>query len=126
MNIFLFFSHKACKNIYHRFLFLSVVYNWDKDFAIKQIKEVTEGLLKADGFRKVNPCDLTSEQMKDLGFRLWDEDNPIRLIPLWLFPFLVDEFECGSINDDEVRLTKLSEIDNDHRFGCLAHGVIPA
>jgi hypothetical protein len=58
-----------------------------------------------------------------LDFGKWNEDNPIRLIPLWLLPFLASEFDCQDIIGKKH--SKLPEIDNDHRFGYLAYGVIP-
>lgn len=99
--------------------------NWSDGFAVQQIREIPEKVLSTDGFEKINPLDLSADQMDDLGFGFWGEENPIRLIPLWILPFLVDEFEAGSIADDSVKLIKRDNIDNDHRFGCTAYGVIP-
>lgn len=99
--------------------------SWDFEFCTKQIREIPEFLKEKEGFALIDPNDLTEDQMKDLGFGLWSEENPIRLIPLWLFPFLKDEFSAGSIGDEPATMIKKSEMDNDHRFGCLAYGVIP-
>ena len=99
--------------------------NWDDIFAAEQIRGIPERLRKAEGFTPVNPCDLTEPEMDELGFGRWTEESPLRLIPLWLLPFLANEFPCGNINCGEVRVTKLEKLNNDHRFGCLAYGVIP-
>jgi hypothetical protein len=75
------------------------------------------------GSFKIDPTDLSFEEMIELGFGSWSEESPMRLIPIWLFPFLADEFKSESISGSKH--SKLSEIDNDHRFGCLAYGVVP-
>lgn len=98
--------------------------NWDADFVASQLREIPERIKKADWFIPVNPSDLTEKEMRELGFRKWSEDDPMFLIPLWIFPFLPDEVDCGCI-DGEKRIQKKSEMDNDHRFGCLAYGVMP-
>ena len=61
--------------------------------------------------------------MDDLGFGRWSEDNPMRLIPLWLYKFLPDEIESESISGKSVR--KTADMDNDSRYGCLAYGICP-
>jgi hypothetical protein len=102
--------------------------SWDNDFAAKQIKEIPSRLSeneRAEDFFGINPSDMTGQEMADLGFGLWSEDNPMRLIPLWLFPFLADEFESECI-DGEKQVMRKADMDNDNRFGCLAYGVIPA
>jgi hypothetical protein len=98
--------------------------NWSDGFATRQIREIPDVVRRMDGFVPVLPHELTSEQMDDLGFGLWSKENPIRLIPLWLLPFLADEFPAGSIDGDSGVMRR-DELDNDHRFGCLAYGVTP-
>lgn len=95
---------------------------WDDKFAANQIRETPERLIKEIG--KINIAELTASEMQDLGFGVWSDDTPMRLIPLWLFPFLPDEIECESISGTKTVL-KTSEMDNDHRFGCLAYGIVP-
>ena len=96
--------------------------NWDDKFASKQIREIPEVLAKKYG--NINIAELTKAQMHDLGFGRWSEESPIMLIPLWLYKFLPDEFECECI-DGTKKVMKTAEMDNDHRFGCLAYGIIP-
>jgi hypothetical protein len=96
---------------------------WNDEFCAKQIREIPE--LFADKLQGLNISKLTEEEMKDLGFGVWDEDNPMRLIPLWLLKFLPDQIETESIGGEKKILEK-STMDNDHRFGCLAYGIIPA
>jgi hypothetical protein len=100
--------------------------SWSNDFRLTNIQDIHETLKKWEeeyGSFKIDPTDLTFEQMIELGFSSWSEENPMRLIPIWLFPFLTEEFESESISGSKHY--KLSEIDNVHRFGCLAYGVVP-
>jgi len=98
--------------------------NWGADFVASQIREIPEMIKKTNWFVPINPADLTEAEMRELGFGKWSKEDPMFLIPLWLFPFLPDEVDCGSISG-EKRILKKSEMDNDHRFGCLAYGVVP-
>ena len=98
-------------------------YGWSDDLSSERIKEIPDVFYKSKCFRKVDPNEMTKEQLLDLGFQKWDEDSGLMLIPLYIYPFLKDEIMCGSISDICSRLIKTSEIDLDHRFGCLAYGV---
>lgn len=99
--------------------------NWDGEFALKQIRDIPREVLEEHNFGMVNIAELTAEQMDNLDFGRWSEDNPMRLIPLWLLPFLPDEIEADCI--DGVRTVyKRSEMNNDNRGGYLAYGIRPA
>ena len=97
-------------------------YNWSDDFSSERIKEIPGVFSKSKYFRKVDPNEMTKDQLFKLGFQ-WDDESGLMLIPLYVYPFLKDEIICGSISDICARLIKVSEIDTDHRFGCLAYGV---
>lgn len=100
--------------------------NWHDEFKLKNIVNIYDSINSWEescGSFEINPTELSVEEMKDLGFCSWSKDNPILLIPLWIYPFLASEFECESISGSKH--FKLSELDNDHRFGCLAYGVVP-
>lgn len=88
----------------------------------EKIREIPTALLEKIG--KVNIAELTAEQMDDLGFIRWSEENPMRLIPLWLYQFLPDEIETECI-DGEKFVLKRADMDNDHRLGWLAYGIWP-
>jgi hypothetical protein len=122
-------TYKLCKAIRRRIVNRAAeVMNytsWSDDFAAKKIRSIPTAILSDENFQPIRVEELTAEQMDDLGFGSWSEENPIRLIPLWLFPFLPEEINCGCI-DGESGTLKKSEMDNDHRFGCLAYGVMPA
>jgi hypothetical protein len=109
--------------------------SWSDEFATQEIRDFpknvrdneTDKLGEGEVFQSafgIQPSDLTDDEMLELGFGKWEEGNPIRLIPLYLFPFLADEMEIEDING-EKSIMKKSDMDNDQRFGCLAYGVIP-
>lgn len=122
-------TYELCKAIRHRILTRAAeVMNytsWDHEFATNEIRTIPAKILNDEAFEPIHLEELTAEQMDDLGFGVWSEENPMRLIPLWLLPFLPEEVNCGCI-DGEIGKLKKSEMDNDHRFGCLAYGVMPA
>lgn len=61
--------------------------------------------------------------MKELGFGRWSEEDTMRLIPLWLFPFLADEVETESLFGGTCY--NKSDIDPDTtRFGIMSYGVV--
>lgn len=69
--------------------------------------------------------ELNGEQLKALGFQLWDEERNrdgrrLWCIPLWLVPFL----KCGQPVTSILGVDKLTgpDLDNDHRGGCVAYG----
>lgn len=74
---------------------------------------------------KLNPSLCTEDQLIQLDFGQW-ADN-LFLIPVWLVPHISDTFIGRSINDTkgDVRLLVTSDIDKDHRFGCITFGVEP-
>lgn len=119
-------AYKVAKKIRNHVMTMSAeVMNyksWSDDFAVQRIREIPE---KTASIGTVNVAELTEDQMNDLGFGRWSEDSPMRLIPLWLYPWLPDEIELGCINGKKETLKK-SEMDTDNRFGYLAYGVRPA
>lgn len=101
-------------------------YEWDSEFSLKQIKNIPDRLSDNASdidFLNINPSDLTKDEMIDLGFKRWSEDTELMLIPLWLFKFLSSNINAECI--DGTKITNKSEMDNDHRLGCLAYGVVP-
>jgi len=100
--------------------------SWDDEFRLKNIREVPEIVSKWEekhGSFKIDPNEMTEEDLIKLDFGQWSEESNIRLIPIWLYPYLSDEIETISISGSKH--TTKAEIDTDHRFGCLAFGVIP-
>jgi hypothetical protein len=98
--------------------------NWEDDFAVRRIREIPADLLKqSPELGGIQPSELTDAECDNLGFSRWSEENPIRLIPLWLLPFLADEIKTTSISGNDV--FRKADMDDDNRFGCLAYGVLP-
>jgi hypothetical protein len=92
--------------------------SWGKDFVFKQITELPAAYRSFT----FDPNDLSLENMIQLGFRKWDESG-LQLIPLWLFPYIKAGSCVRSISGEELKFS--ANLDNDHRFGMLAFGVIP-
>jgi hypothetical protein len=98
--------------------------NWEAAFAVQQIRDIPADLLSQNPeLGDIQPSELTDAECESLGFCRWSKENPMRLIPLWLFPFLAGDVKTATI-DGEVVMCK-ADMDNDHRFGCLAYGVVP-
>lgn len=117
-----------CKSIQKRFLTISAsvaIYGWEDEFCASQLREMPSKTKETDGYSDVNPNNLTADEMDQLGFGLWDEESKFRLIPVWLYPFLCGKWVGGSVSSSEVMEVHLSDVDTDHRFGCLAYGAIP-
>lgn len=69
-------------------------------------------------------ADLTVQEAKLAGFRMWSEEVPdLYLIPAYLYTFLPKGLALKSVSGEEITLEKVSDIDNDQRFGCLAYGI---
>lgn len=98
--------------------------NWSTAFVGSEIKEIPVIIKNSEWFYPINPSDLTENEMIELGFSKWSEEDPMYLIPFWLFHFLAEELECGCIDGEKRKFNK-SEMDNDHRFGCMAYGIMP-
>lgn len=104
---------------------IMVYTNWNDDFAVKQIRNIPDMLLSENPeLGQIQPSELTTDQCDSLDFGKWSEKNPIRLIPLWLFPFLADDVKTTCIDGSDV--LRKSDMDNDSRFGCLAYGITPS
>ncbi len=123
---------KSIRNLITKIAMEGYVYkeHWGNEFRIKEIDSIPTILKKWEKdenttFTSLQPSDLTIDEMKELGFCRWDENSPIMLIPLWIYPFLADVLTTTDINGVTSTLKK-SEIDTDERFGCLAYGIMPS
>lgn len=102
-----------------------IAYHWDEGFAAQNVRGVPAAIIVDPDFTPIRVDRLTEDELNELGFGIWDTDDPLRLIPLWLLPYIADEFEGGCI-DGERGTYKRDEIDRDHRGGYIAYGVIPS
>jgi len=99
--------------------------SWDDNYKLKNILEVPEIISKWEekyGSFKIDPNEMSKEELEKLEFSEWDEASNLMLIPIWLYPYLADNLKTTTI--DGSKHTTKSEINNDHRFGSLAYGVI--
>lgn len=111
----------------------AVIYrSWPDDFRLSQIREKNDRLCQL--CRGIPLDGLTVAECDDLGFGRWSEGNPLRLIPIWLYPHLrygdtVTSFTGKAVivgTDYTNPDSGDGYVDNDARFGCLAFGIIPA
>lgn len=102
------------------------------NYPATEVGEVRESLSELPNYIKstsspinrVDPTDLTLEEMGILDFGRLNDNDTYRLIPGWLLPFLADEF-VAQVFDGPPMITKSKDIDPDTRFGVLAWGVMP-
>lgn len=103
----------------------TVVYgeHWGAEFCHKEICETFDRAMTA--IKKDLDWDsLTDQDCKELRFGKWEDGNPLRLIPIWLYKAIPVGTKLTSIGGEEVVFDG-SNIDTDTRFGCLAYGIIP-
>ena len=124
-------TYEKCCAIRHLILIRAaevVTYlNWDAEFVAKHMREQAAELIDRNPELKLNaiqPCELTSNECDELRFGRWSKEDSMRLIPLWLFPFLADDIKVVCIDGSET-ISK-QKMDNDHRGGYLAYGIVPA
>lgn len=97
---------------------------WGKEFSYEEVIRSYERI--KDQAKEIvgNPVDLSDEDLKNLGFKKWDEDSEIRLIPIWAYDLIPDGTELTSIGGSKT-VKGTNEIDLDVRFGCIAYGFVP-
>ena len=95
-------------------------YNWDSDYCKDHIERATETLNK-ELKNLIDWDSLTLEDIKNLGFTLWDKSG-FYLIPLYLLPIIPIGTELKCIDGGKI-IYDGNNIDNDTRFGCLAYGL---
>ena len=100
-----------------------LTYSWSNDFKNKELQELKDVLINHEDVGLIDPTQLTLEECEDLGFGKWDEGNPLRLIPVWLYEFVDRDIE--TTGDIDGNYKPFEHLDNDHRCGFLADGVIP-
>lgn len=120
-------EYDKCKNIKNNLLIAmgeNINYkNLTDKKRIENIDSRVKALKEKHGCKDVDPTKLTLKEMNRIGFGTWSDKTKSKLIPLWLFPFLIEEFESETINGEKVKLKK--DMDDDHRMGFLAFLVKP-
>ena len=66
---------------------------------------------------------LSIPQAKLLGFKLWEENSNLMLIPGYLYQFIPAGLELYSISGEKEQYESYDDLDNDRRFGCLTYGI---
>ena len=116
----------------NRFASLMMYDHFDDAFVADEVRSFPAKLKRMDDAEKffnIQPADLTEGQMQDLGFDIHrnvfnaHKNRPIRLIPLWLVPFLAENIDAECI--DGKKITNKNNMDDENYFGCVAYGVIP-
>lgn len=122
---------------------------WPVEYSVKEIRSRNQKLV--DHCRGISVMAFTQDQCDALDFSKWSDDSELRLIPVWLYPHLRygDRLTCidgstvtvakGYHNMPDAQIERVETagggsqkvdgytyIDNDHRFGALAYGIIPA
>lgn len=72
----------------------------------------------------VHPEHLTDYQLNELGFPLSSSYDTLRMIPVWVYPFLSESVETICILDNSKHFCK-NDIDPESVYGILAYGVVP-
>lgn len=102
--------------------------SWSDDFCREELRNLKERIIEHLG--RVSLMGLTAEEADEIGFESWAEGSNLRLIPVWLYPFLSpgDRLESISgkikiVGTDYTNPDTEGYIDNNQRFGVLACGV---
>jgi hypothetical protein len=101
----------------------SAVYTkWSAEYARSNVADRIAQLRKQEC---IDPHVLTCAEAVSLDFGSWD--GKLYLIPLWMYPFLKAGVKLKCIDGEEHEVSYdeqgVCNIDNDHRFGCLAYGI---
>lgn len=87
-------------------------YSWSSDFCFSELKNLEDKIKNYEWFNLINPTKFTREQLLELEFVKWEDASDMYLIPLWIYPFLVDSFESTSINGEKVYSKNKINLDN--------------
>ncbi|ANN86433.1 hypothetical protein KNT56_gp167 [Escherichia phage phT4A] len=101
---------------------VTVYSSWSAEFGYEEIVNFPDRLKNTKWFRYIDPNEFSLDELEELNFSRWDEHSGLRLIPLWLLPYIDPEAKVLCIDGNEVLF---KDADNDHRFGMLAYGVKP-
>lgn len=98
---------------------------WSDEFSYSEVKDDYHNIKEQLKAIVGNVTALTVEELRELGFMLWDDETEEKLflVPLWAFDLIADGTELISISGDKV-VKGSDEIDLDVRFGCIAYGIV--
>lgn len=100
-------------------------YHQKDEYFSQRIKEIMD-----DHVSKLDKClegrlstlELNDSEARALGFMLWDGESDLRLIPLWLVPYINEDTWVLSVDNGEES-EKIMDAELDTRFGCIAYGI---
>lgn len=101
-----------------------IQYSWDTEFKMKNILSADSALMDSVNYSQIDITELSSTEMDLLGFGTFNQEMKERLIPLWLLPYIKTGIIATSIMGNKEPLSPNFR-DKDHRFGCMAWGVLP-
>lgn len=125
MKLTVFEKCKGIRNMYLRCIGEIIAYSdWKDENKLSNISEIPNIINiweeKYGDFKNLNLSELYEDELECLGFSNWSEDNPVKLIPIWLYPYIDKNNNYISINGDNI---SGKDLDNDHRMGSLSYGV---
>jgi hypothetical protein len=101
--------------------------NWSEELIASKMTEARAKIIKDVG--SIDFHLLSVDELKSIGFSLWDEETSILLAPLWAYDLLPvgQEMHCISgksivVAPDYKSAGSEHYIDNDIRFGCISYG----
>ncbi|NLD21661.1 MAG: hypothetical protein GX664_04145 [Bacteroidales bacterium] len=98
--------------------------SWSDELSYREIK--TSYLIIKEQLRELigDITELSADELEELGFKKWEEESELYLIPLWAFDLIPDGTELECIDGDKAIKGK-DEIDLGTLFGCIAWGFKP-
>ena len=122
-------TFEMCKSIRNAILnntaAVAAYTDWTEKSAAGRIRGLAEKVKRAKWFKAPSIDLLTDAEMAELGFMRWTDNSPMRLIPLWLLPYLTGRLTVVNI-DGTVARVEVDSLDNGNHDGMLPHGLIPA
>lgn len=98
-----------------------IEYSWGADFSLTELKQLESNIKKNPDFKYIDTSNILLDELKSLGFSLWDEESKLLLIPLWICNYLKKDTEIYCI--DGKKSNDINSVDKDVRFGCIAWGI---
>lgn len=106
--------------------------NWSNDDRVSEIDETIKLIIQSSN--TTITCEMldtaTHDELVDVGFKRWNKvdvnGNVLLLMPIALLPFVDKNYQVSSISYlGDTHVTKaIRDIDNDHRGGILAYGIL--
>lgn len=111
---------KACANMCNTMSMCYDYEEWTKTFKKKETRNKIEEIKKYLHKEHFDIYKCSVELLLIVGFKWWDEEETILLIPLWAALILDENLNVIDIFDDGCTL---AEADHDVRMGCIAYGL---